>query len=381
MYIYMGHMRFEHTKPYEDSFWRKNRIELKRAYVRRIDTDAKTLTFESGEFLGYDKLVIATGSKSNKFGWPGQDLPGVQGLYSYQDLELMEENTREIDKAVIVGGGLIGIEVAEMLLSRDIHVTFLVREEFYWDNILPKDEAKMISRHILHHGVDLRRETNLKEILAGADGPARAVVTDAGEEITCQFVALTPGVHPNIDVARDSKLETNRGILVNDYLETNVADVFAAGDCVEIKAEDGGRNRIEQLWYTGKMQGEALAKSICGDRTKYERGIWYNSAKFMDIEYQTYGFVPNTARDGESSLYWEHPDHQRCVRIVYETDSKKVVGCNFFGLRQRQEVWQRWIGEGRTIDYVLENLREAHFDPEFFKRYEDQIIKAYPRTG
>ena len=123
MYIYMGYMKYEHTKPYEDWFWEKNRIELKRSFVEKVETDQKQLTFSDAQTMFYDKLVIATGSKPNKFGWPGQDLKAVQGLYSYQDLESMEANTKGISRAVIVGGGLIGIEMAEMLLSRSIPVT------------------------------------------------------------------------------------------------------------------------------------------------------------------------------------------------------------------------------------------------------------------
>ena len=90
MYIYMGHMRYEDTKPYEDWFWKKNRIDLVKDHVSLIDFDNKSLKCSSGKSLSYDKLVLALGSKSNKFGWPGQDLKGVGGLYSYQDLEQME---------------------------------------------------------------------------------------------------------------------------------------------------------------------------------------------------------------------------------------------------------------------------------------------------
>ena len=136
MYIYMGHMKFEHTKPYEDHFWIKNRIDLILEHVKSIDTDSKTLTFSNNNTLGYDILVLATGSKPNKFGWPGQDLKGVQGLYSFQDLETMEEYTSNIKRAIIVGGGLIGVEMAEMLLSRQIPVTFLVRENRFWGGVL-----------------------------------------------------------------------------------------------------------------------------------------------------------------------------------------------------------------------------------------------------
>src|SRR5690606_348649 len=106
MYVYMGHMKFEHTQPYEDHFWSKNRIELKEAWVEKVDFEGKSLQFSSGERLTYDTLVISTGSKPNKFCWPGQELLGVQGLYSKQDLELMEANTEEgVSRAVIVGGG------------------------------------------------------------------------------------------------------------------------------------------------------------------------------------------------------------------------------------------------------------------------------------
>ena len=353
-----------------------------RAYVKGIDTTGKKLLLDNGQTISYDKLLVATGSKSNKFGWPGQDLPGVQGLYSFQDLELLEKNTRDIKRAVIVGGGLIGIELAEMLLSRNIPVTLLVREAQYWNNVLPKNESKLVSRHIREHGMDLRLETNLKEILPGDDGRVRAVQLESGEEIPCQLVGLTPGVHPNIEVVKDTPIETNRGVLVNDYLETNIPDVYAAGDCAEIIVPDGARNRLEQLWYTGRMQGIALAKTICGERTAYERGIWFNSAKFLDIEYQTYGFVSNAPRDGEKSFYWEHPEGRHCLHIVYQSNSESVVGVNLFGIRGRHKVWESWIGAGKTIAEVLTHLPDANFDPEFFKTFETEIAEEYHRqTG
>ena len=134
MYVFMGHMKFEHTQPYENWFWEKNSINLKKAYVRNIDVTSKTLNFEEGDSLQYDKLIIATGSKPNKFGWPGQDLNGVMGMYHKQDLENLEKyapNNKACKRAVIVGGGLIGIELAEMLHSRHIPVTFLVRESSF----------------------------------------------------------------------------------------------------------------------------------------------------------------------------------------------------------------------------------------------------------
>ncbi|MFM2392246.1 MAG: hypothetical protein RLZZ546_223, partial [Bacteroidota bacterium] len=165
MYIYMGHLTFNHTKLYEDSFWDKNRINLLQNRVSRVDVGQKNLTLDSGEIIAYDKLIIASGSKSNKFGWPGQDLGNVNGLYHLQDLQKMENaSLTGIKRAVIVGGGLIGLEMAEMFHSRNIPVTLLVREMSFWNIVLPEEESNIINNHIIAHGIDLRLNTNLKKI-------------------------------------------------------------------------------------------------------------------------------------------------------------------------------------------------------------------------
>ena len=377
MYIYMGHMKYEHTKPYEDWFWKKNKIDLVRDYVEKIEPSSKTLHLRSGNKINYDKLIIASGSKSNKFGWPGQDLQGVQSLYGYPDLELMENNTKEIKHAVIVGGGLIGVEMAEMLLSRNIYVTFLVREPEFWSVVLPRQEASMISSHIQSHHVDLQLTTELKEILSDENGRVKAVVTSKGETIACQFVGLTVGVSPNIDFLKDSGIETKRGVLVNEFLETNVQDVYALGDCVERKYELPGRRSIEQVWYTGRMMGEVVAQTICGEKTKYEPGPWFNSAKFFDIEYQTYGNVGSELKLYEAEYYWEHPDGKKCMHFIWDKATMQFLGINTFGIRLRHECFDRWLRERRGIDFIMEHLAEANFDPEFFKRYEAEISNGF----
>jgi NAD(P)H-nitrite reductase large subunit len=373
MYIYMGHLRYEDTKPYEDGFWKKNKINLLNKHVTKIEVSNKTLYFLDEESLQYDILIIASGSKSNKFGWPGQNLKGVQGLYSFQDLLLLEENTKEIKKAVIVGGGLIGIELAEMLHSRKIDVTLLVREKYFWDAVMSEQEAKLIERHIKEHHVNLKLESELQEIFSDENGKVKSITTKLGETIACQFVGLTIGVSPNILFLKDSGIETDRGILVNEYFETNVKDVYAIGDCAQFKAAINGRRTIEQVWYTGRMHGETLAHSLITAKTSYNPGHWFNSAKFFDIEYQTYGNVPNITAESLNSFYWEHHAGKMCFRIVYDFQTHQLIGINVFGIRMRHEVIDRWLSEGKKIDFVMEHLAEANFDPEFSVRHESAI--------
>jgi NAD(P)H-nitrite reductase large subunit len=382
MYVYMGHMKFEHTQPYESWFWKKNNITLKKGFVKHIETATKTLEFAEGDSLKYDKLIIATGSKPNKFGWPGQDLKGVSGLYHKQDLENVEQyapNNKVCKRAVIVGGGLIGIELAEMLSSRGIPVTFLVREKSFWNGVLPDGESGMINRHIKNHHIDLRLGFNLKEIKSDENGQVSSIViTETGEEIACNFVGLTAGVSPNIDFIKTSDIELGRGVKVNRFLETSIEDVYAIGDCAEQR--DGGidqRRPIEAVWYTGRMMGETLAQTICGNRIQYKPGHWFNSAKFLDIEYQTYGWVFAKPRENEAHFHWEHEDDTKCITVCYDTTTNLFLGINTFGIRMRHEVFDRWLTEQKDVNYVMDHLAEANFDPEFFKHFEKDILNAF----
>ena len=377
MYIYMGHMKQEHTKPYEDFFWEKNRINLIQAHVQQISSAENNVQLSDGTKLDYDFLVIATGSKSNKFGWPGQDIQGVQGLYNLQDLQTMEQHTKDIKHAVVVGGGLIGIETVEMLLSRNIKVSFLIREKSFWDTILPKEESEMINKIILHHKVDLQLATELKEIKNNNTEKVKSVITSKGEEINCGFVALTVGVSPNISFLKNSGVETDRGVLIDNNFKTNVENIFAIGDCVQFKTPLNGRKPFEQVWYTGKMHGETAAKNIVGITTEYQPGYWFNSAKFFDLEYQTYGLVAAQKADDEEWFWWQDKKGEKGIRILWDKNTLAFKGINSFGIRLRHEICNDWLNDKTPVKTVVHQLRKANFDPEFFKGYEKEFVAAF----
>lgn len=378
MYIYMGHMTAAHTKPYEDRFWAENGLDLVRDRVTHIDPETKTLTLRDGAPLTYDVLLIASGSTPAFYDWPGQDLDAVQGLYGMPDLESMERWTAGIDRAAIVGGGLIGIEMAEMLRTRGIDVTFLVREPWYMNRVLPEEEGRMVEREILHHGIDLRLGVELKAVLGDDTGRARAVVTSEDQEVPVQFVGITTGVTPNIAFLEGSGIDTERGVLVDGYFRTSVPDVYAAGDCAQFREPLPGRRAIDQLWYTGREHGATLAHTITGTPRAYAPGVFYNSAKFFDIEYQTYGRIDPTPPDGETTLYWEAPDGRRAIRLQYQADGdRRIVGFNLMGVRYRHAVCADWIARGLGVETVLGVLGEANFDPEFFEQAEAAVVAAF----
>lgn len=382
MYIYMGHMKYEHTKPYEDFFWEKNRLALVQQKVLEVKPSVKRLIMERGSPIAYDLLILACGSVTKKYNWPGQDLKGVRGLYSFQDLESMEAETKGIRHAVITGGGLIGVEMAEMLHSRKIPVTMLIKDKYYWASVLPEPDARLVSRQIIKNGINLVYESELKEIRGDAQGRVNAVVTSASKLIDCDFVGIATGVSPNISFLKDSGLRLDKGILVNEYFETNEQDIYSIGDCAQMEKPMPGRKPIEQVWYTGRIQGETLAQTICGKRTAYRPGPWFNSAKFFDLEYQTYGLASSKLEEGETYFYWEHPKRPIGFGAVYHSGTKELKGVNSYGMRLKHILFDQWLSRKATIDNVLENLHKASFDPEFAKNHVKEIVRAYNRqTG
>lgn len=377
MYVYMGHMKWEHLEPYEKSFWTKNRIDLREAYVKRIDFTERKLIFSEGGHLAYDHLIIATGSIPRKLGCKGEELRGVQGLVSKQDLERLETNTAQCKNAVVVGGGLIGVELAEMLHSRKIEVSMLIREESFWRNVLPEKDSRFISEHIQGHGIKLHTSVEVDEIKG--EERVEGIKIRKGSTFSTDFVGMTIGVVPNIEFVEGSQIETDQGILVDPHLRSNLENVYAIGDCAQLRHPPKGRKSIEAVWYSARMMGETVAQTICGNPFPYRPGNWFNSAKFFEIEYQTYGQVSADPIAPEAHFHWQDNTNKKAVTFAYNKENFRFFGVNTFGIRMRHEVIDKWLSEEKTLDYVMSHLREAHFDPEFSKNHLRDIIKSFKK--
>lgn len=389
MYVYMGHMKFEHIKPYEDWFWSKNRIDLVNARAEKIDFNNKTLSLSTSEEMGYDRLVLATGSRSRFFDWPGQDLRGVQGLYGLGDLERMERSTprpfqrdHPVKDAVVVGGGLIGVELCEMLLSRRMRTTLLVREDRVWGDVLTRDEGRLIGEHLREHGVQVVTDTELEEILGDDVGGVKAVRTAGGRVIDCEWVGLATGVEPNVEFLRGTDLDIDRGIRVDDRLETNVAGVFAVGDCAQLRKPPPHRRAIEPVWYVGRMMGEVVGQRIGGRDVRYRPGPWFNSAKFFDIEYQVYGRVLADPGENQRHYFFEFERGRKFMTVAYHPETERLEGINAFGIRLRHEVVDGWLRRDTSVAEAIGAMEAANFDTEFYRKWASTLKRNFHRdTG
>ena len=362
MYVYMRTLTRELTHLYEERFWDENRIERVHDRVESVDLAGRRLGLRDGAPLDYDRLLIATGSTPLIPSWPGHQLDGVQGLYGLADLDRLEAATPGVRHGVVVGGGLIGVELAEMLRVRGKRVTFLVREDRYLPRVLVPEESALVADAIRAHGVDLRFGSEVARV-EGTDR-VDAVVTSDGDRLAAEVVGVGTGVQPNVGWLDGTGIDVDRGVLVDETLQTNVPGVFAAGDCAQLRRPPGDEPPTRPIWYTARLQGATAAFGLLGQPRAYAPGVFFNSAKFFDLEYQTYGRATGTAPEGEA--YWLATDGARSVRIQHRSDAtQRVVGVASLGVRMRQDVCTGWVADGVSLDQARRQLDRARFDPEF----------------
>ncbi|KAA3634783.1 MAG: NAD(P)/FAD-dependent oxidoreductase [Calditrichaeota bacterium] len=368
MYVFCGQLSEQCVEPFERDHYEKMGFKRIHNKVVSLDVLNKKLQLKNGQSLTYDKLLIASGSVPVMFDWKGADLEGVGNFVLWSDLEWLLEKAKTAKKAVVVGGGLIGIETAEILQLAGIQTTFLIRESHYWPVALDENEGTIVCDHMKEHGIDVRLKTEMQEIL-GDNGKVTGVKTSNGETIDADLVLIAIGVRPQTDWLADSGLnfDDRGGIIVDEQLQTNLENVYAAGDCTSVVWFNDVR-RPEQLWYTSRDQGLVAGENLFGLEKNYKRGIFYNSAKFFDIEYTTAGYV-NFNFEDEQNWYQKEEGKPYTVRVTYLPD-KTVIGFNMLGRRWNHTILVQWIAEKRKLDWVLKHLNEANYDEELMSPFQ-----------
>ena len=370
MYCYMDRMKPVDLEPYERSVYKKQRIELIRDEVINFNSETKKVELKNSPEMVFDKLVLALGAAPRNIPWQGSQSvkEGIVNFVSMQDLEECERLTPTTSQAVVVGGGLIGIELVECLLHHNIQTTFLIREPFFWPVALGEEEAQMVGEHMREHGVDLRFGEQIESIESDSSGRVSSLKTDKNNTLPCQMLGVCVGVSPAIEWL--SKVSTppqlGRGIQVNSYFETSLPDVYACGDCAEIHSDlskPSDRPLLELIWYSAKRQGELTGVSVSGLKRAYEPPIFYNSSKFFEIEYTTVGVV-NQSPKGSKTVTLKLEEEKASVRLI-QNERGRLIGFNGLGARFDHTIIEDWIEEQWTVEQCIQNLKSAQFDVEF----------------
>ncbi len=362
MYSFMDRLTRRDLEPYERGVFDAQRIRRVRAWVKDLDANSRTLTLDNGQSVSWDRLLLATGSSPRRPEWQGLDRvrAGLVNFVSIQDLDACESAARSGRNAVVVGGGLIGIELVECLRWAGMEVTFLIREPWYWPVALSEPESAMAIEHMRHHGVNVVTDEVVTSVECDSQGVVTAVSTEQGKRYECGTLGVSIGVQPAVEWLRHVSTPTrlSRGIVVDAGFRTSLSGVYAAGDCAEIELT-GRPTFVEQIWYSAKRQGRLAARSMLGEHIQYAPPIFFNSSKFFEIEFTTVGRFAPAARE----FYYRYPQQDISVRIAEQEGA--VQAFNMLGSRWDHNKFEQWIDERRSLDDVMDRLHQAQFDVEF----------------
>jgi 3-phenylpropionate/trans-cinnamate dioxygenase ferredoxin reductase subunit len=273
-------------------FYTKQRIQLLDARVEAIDRAVGRLSLSTGDALPYDKLALCTGARPRRLPTPGADLAGVFYLRTAADVEMIREATSPGGRAVIVGGGYIGLETAASLRALGLEVTVLEATERVLERVTAPEVSAFFDRIHREEGVNIRTGA-LVEALSG-DGRIREVILASGESIPADLVIVGIGVQPNTELAAAAGLAVDNGVVIDDQARTSDPDIVAAGDCASHDmARYGRRIRLESV-PSAVEQAKVAAATVCGKSKKISALPWFWSDQY-DLKLQIAGL--NTGYD------------------------------------------------------------------------------------
>ena len=270
-----------------ESFYREHEIKLRlRSIVVGVDARGRVLRLRSGEDLGFEKLVVATGARVRRLEVPGSDLAGIYYLRSMEDSKSIRRHAASARRALVVGGGFIAMETASVLAQKSIATTMLLREDRIWKQFFTPAMSRFFESYYAARGVQFLKQSNLTA-LAGL-GAVESATLENGQTGKCDLVVAGIGVLPATEVLANSGIAVDDGVTVNEYLETSVPDIWAAGDVARYPDTLYGKPRRVEHWDNAVAQGQHCARALLGERAPFVHVPYFFSDVF-DLSYEFWG--------------------------------------------------------------------------------------------
>jgi len=346
-YYLSDKIKFE-TLPFRPrEFYEKNRVKMSLgSSVLSIDPKRKRLTLDSGDIVSYDKLLLATGGTPVNLDIPGIDGPGVHNFTTVAHAEILKGLVNKVKKVVVIGAGLIALKAAEGVAEKGVEVTIVVRSRImrtYFD----ATAGDLIVNHLEKNGIRFMQGTGTKEIVRYEDGSVRGVETDQGL-VPADVIIVAAGVRPNMGLAVQAGLITDKGIRVNDFMGTSDKDIFASGDVAEAKDMLTGEYTVRPIWPNAYTQGRYAGLNMAGIESPYSGGLSMNSITYYGLPTISVGQTNVEERDGfETPIYLDE------AKLIYRKlvfKDNVLVGCILLGEIDAAGFYTSFIKNGFQLD-------------------------------
>ena len=322
-----------------------------------IDLENKRVFLEDGDAVPFDRLLIATGGIPFIPPIRGKDGSGVYTFTTLDDAKKLAARVGKVKKAVVVGGGLIGLKAAEGLNDRGVKVTVVELADRILSSAFDRQAGDIIERRLREVGLEIILNNSVEEIVR-VRGRVKGVALKSGEMVEASDVVIAIGVVPNKAIVEGTRIITNRGALTDEYMETNVAGVYAAGDVVEPTDLLLGQRRVTPIWPNAYIQGKFAGMNMAGSRKSYGGSIPMNSIEFYGIPTVSIG-VSNPPDEGYEVRTSGDPAENVYRKIVFKDD--RLVGAVLVGRIEKAGVLTGLIADRVDVGAFKDELLKEDF--------------------
>ncbi len=369
-YYLTGELHDKALYPRTPEDYKKLNFKYIKGRVTQIVRAKHLLEIDGKSQLTYDKLLIAVGARAMSMEIPGAKLIGVVKLDHLADAKNILKLAKRGRTAVVVGGGITALELTEGLLARGMKVHYLLRGDRYWSNVLDKHESLIVEGRLQAEGVTLHHHAELVEISA-RNNHVNGVRFLDGHTLKCDMVAYAIGIHPCLELVKNTDITLDRGILVNEYLQTNDPDIFAAGDVAQVYDPLSGRSVLGSLWNPARDQGHVAGLNMAGHQSAYLKSPPFNVTRLAGLTTTIIGAV-GRGRDedvfgiarGDSETWRDLPDALEAqggfdinhMRLVI--GEKVLIGALVMGDQTLSMPLQKMIAGSADISTIRQKLME-----------------------
>lgn len=357
--FFLGQIAFDRIWLKTEEWYLENMITLlKGRIVVRLDPEENSVLLDDGAKIRFDKLLVATGTCSRKWGVIGAQKRGVHYLRTLDDAIGVMNAVKTAKRAVIIGGGFVSFEMCEMLRLAGLEVEVIIRERYFWEPLLDETSGRMVERALEKSGIKITRDTVIDHVVG--DDTVEGVAFKDGSRTTCDMIIAGIGVFCTADWVQQGGVEIGRGgVLANEYLETSRHDVWACGDAVEYQDVVLGERTQIATWFNAQMQGRTAATNMTGKR-KVFRMVSTMTAHAFGIDVSFVGspmLLP-----GRQAVYRGDAAGDSFAKLVLK--GKELIGATLINRSAEIGPLVHLIEKDVDVSGKLDKLADPSFDLE-----------------
>ncbi|MEF8776608.1 MAG: FAD-dependent oxidoreductase [Haloarculaceae archaeon] len=342
---------------HEPDWYDERAIQLELdTYVTGVDTEAKKVHTHRGDTYSYDKLLIATGGTPTQLPVENSDADGIHHFWTFEDARAIRDHAEIADRGIVVGAGLLGIDLAAICSAQDIEAHYLMRGNRWWRYALSLKGAEIIHEALAEHGVEPIFDSGVDHFEVDDDGSVEAAVDPNGDRYEGDFAGVAIGLDFNTEWVEGSGVECDGGIFVDEYMQTDVPDVYAAGDITQFHDTILGERAQNGAWGSAKQQGATAGKNMVAD-DEADEFRWVSSYSITHFDFPFLSFGHPTLGDDEAERKYNEGEWRR---LAFKNG--KLIGGVLIGDLSQQSKYKQLIREERPVADQKDILLQQSFD-------------------